>query len=483
MHGAEPAASVKAAPVAPGPPAGPAAPAGKATAEVVRALTQHAAGAAKERDTEQPAPTLAAIPEQRSSESEPEASSSPAKLDVGHLVVTTSAAAVGAGVGKHLAASPQPAVAGEPGDGRVAAVQTPTQLPGAVEQRGQAGQQALAPAAAVEPGLGRSPMLAAETSAADRMRAAEQRHVDKLRKRAASLAVNASHSAPTKLGAGSLGQPQQHSAAASTSYGYGLAKSASHLLSKLLGKRGKGGSLTRSASSWPALGPSAASSSTATSRSSIALKASAASVERSAVSVSVPAASFDSAGGSRPVGNLVGCRDAPPRPHPPPSAACASNSASQTSPRSPSSQLHAGQGAPVQRRSLAATSPISSASITLRSPVDASPTILRTDRLAPAASNAASPRRAAQSDLMAAEPGAACSGSFVRPEAAAPTTASNEGNGGSRENGEAVQRSSNSKSVRFAGPLSLAGPSGELQASMAKGKVAGVRPVHLPRIL
>ncbi|KAL4451984.1 hypothetical protein ABPG75_007646 [Micractinium tetrahymenae] len=415
------------------------------------------------REPDQPALALAAIPEQRSSESEPDAASMPAsKPDGGHLVRPAPAARAAAQAAV-LAAKEQPAAAEEPGRGRIAAVRAPAQPPSAAKQQDRSQQQEQVPAQAEasEPGQGSFPMLAAEASAIDRMREAEQRHVEKLRGRAASIAVPASHpagashsSAAAPGGEGSLKQRQQRTAVASSGYGSGLAKSASHLLSKLLGKKEKVGSLGRSVSAGPS---SASSASPAASRSSIARKASTAAVERSAASISASAASSSSIGGSELAAGTPTHSKSPQKPRLSAPAlhisARAGSSFLHTSPRSQPSLLHASDSMLVQRRSVAAVKPGSS-TITLRSPVGA-----RTSKVAPAANGAVPPQVTAQH----ASPAAAVSDPAVLPPAAAPAPSTDAGRRGSNGGKQEVQPSSNSKTVRFAGPLAPAGPSRDLQ--------------------
>lgn len=150
---------------------------------------------------------LAPIPEQRSSEAEP-AGQPPA--DVGHLLTAVqhklqqqTRAQEGKAAGAANAAAAD----------SIATVHAPAAVPG-----GEA-----APAEQTAP---------AADAAHDRMREAEQRHVEKLRARSSAAA------APSLAAAAPRGtKPGKAAGGGSSGYGAGLAKSASSLLNKLLGRK------------------------------------------------------------------------------------------------------------------------------------------------------------------------------------------------------------------------------------------------------
>lgn len=377
------------------------------------------------------------------------------------------AAMTGVAPAKAAAAKDVPA-AEEPGEERIAALSALLQPPSTALQPGQTQPGE----AASEILQASSPLLAAETSAVDRMREAEQRHVDKLRGRAASMTVHASrHAVSTQAGDSPAKQRQQRPQAAGPSYGSGLAKSASHLLSKLLGKKDKAVSPSKAATASPSPAAAASSTRTAAHPSSSTRRGSAVVAERSASSVAAYAGSSSSVGGSGLAAGLLGHSKAPQKPGMLGPATRAGAGAPQTSPRSPTSQEHARNSMLMQGRAAAATKPGVPATVTLHSPMSAGRGHLR-PRGALSSSGTASPRSVAQHGSAGGAPSPAASGAPAGQVDGASTAASDAGGQSSKVEFEAVQPSSNSKTVRFAGPLACAGPSAELQVRRARGAAA-----------
>lgn len=431
------------------------------------------------RETEQHAPVLAAIAEQHSSESaEAVDPSSLSTLDAGHPVHPASSAVACMATAKAAAAVEQPA-SGESGEGRIAAQHAAIQSPSTAQQPSQVGEQSQEREAAREAEQASSPRQAVDASAVNRMREAEQRHVSKLRGRSASVAVRASCQAATTLGDGVPGPQLQRSASTGRpGYGSSIAKSASHLLSKLLGKKDKAGSARKPASAGQSLVHSLSSPSTSASRSGSSHRGSAAVLQRSASTVSTTAASTSSAGGGAPTSGSPRHSMTPQRPGLMSPAAPTVAQAPQTSPRSRPSQVHTSNSVRMQRHSLAAAKPATSATIMLRSPVGPGPSHTLTGKAAPAASNASPPGSVAQPSAVVAEAGAAASG----PVTTQASDTSAAVSGGSVQDGkaQAVQPSSSSKTVRFAGPLAGAGSSEEPQVRGARTKLQAWEGVKLP---
>ncbi|KAL4424485.1 hypothetical protein ABPG77_006794 [Micractinium sp. CCAP 211/92] len=428
------------------------------------AAPQPAPEAAKpHRETEQPAPVLAAIAEHCSSESaEAVDPSSLSTLDAGQPDHQATASMAGMATAKAAAAVEQPA-SGKSGEGRIAAQHATIQLPSTTQQPSQVGEQSQAREAAGEAEQASSPRQAVDASALDRMREAEQRHFSKLRGRSASVAVRASCQAATTLMDGGPGPQLQRSASTGRpGYGSSLAKSASHLLSKLLGKKDKAGSSGKPASAGQSLVHSLSSPSTSASRSGIPHRGSAAVLQRSASMVSIAAASVSSAGGA-PASGSPGPSMASQRPGLMSPAAHTVAQAPQTSPRSRPSQVHTSNGVRMQRHSLAAAKPAASATIMLRSPVGAGSSHPSTGKAAPAASDASLPGSVAQHDSAVTESDAPATGTATTQVSDVSAAVSGGSVQGGKAEAQAVQPSSSSKTVRFAWPLAGAGPGAEPQ--------------------
>ena len=246
-------------------------------------------------------------------------------------------------------------------------------------------------------------MRTAQLTAHDRMREAEQRHVEKLRARASAA------SPPPDASAASRQQPRQP---AGSSYGAGIAKSASSLLNKLLGRRP--GPAGDGAAAGGRVVERSGSSGTAASQGPEGQ------VKHSKYRLSPPSVHMSvRAGGG--VTQPPSPRQQPAEPH-----------------RSGGGLVHR-RAPPAASRGLPPSSPAGSAA-TLRTPV---------------------PRRAVPGRAVPAHHAAAAAAAQAEAEAL-PAMRQRTA---SRPSGEGVEHSSNSKSVRFAA-LGRSGPSANLDGQV-----------------